>query len=221
MEYSVAVLAAGYSHRFGSDKRLASIHGEPMLLRTLQTVMEAVSAFDDATIQVILRARDPVIANGLRKLPVQVLHAPVWPVGIGASLAHIVEQLQRAGANPKAVLVCLGDMPFVEPDTLIRLLHSASEDRICVPVCAGTRGYPIAIGRKYLSALARMRNTGMEKVLRIFADGVVDVEVADPAINCDINRPDDFHAAMRPDLFGKIFASRDTATDVPLPSLSE
>ena len=221
MEYSVAVLAAGYSHRFGSDKRLASIHGEPMLLRTLQTAMEAAGEFEDAAIQVVLRARDPVIANGLKKLPVQVLHAPVWPVGIGASLAHVVEQLQRTGANPKAVLVCLGDMPFVEPETLTALLQAAREDRICVPVCAGTRGYPIAIGRKYLSALARLRNTGMEKVLRIFADAVVDVDVADPAINCDINRPDDFHAAMRQDLFGKIFASRDTATDVPLPSLSE
>ncbi|WP_197023804.1 NTP transferase domain-containing protein [Microbulbifer sp. HZ11] len=221
MEYSVAVLAAGYSHRFGSDKRLASIHGEPMLLRTLQTAMDAASAFEDASVQVVLRARDPVIANGLKKLPIQVLHAPVWPVGIGASLAHIVEQLQRSGANPRAVLVCLGDMPFVESETLVRLLQSSSEDTICVPVCAGTRGYPIAIGRKYLSALARMRNTGMEKLLRIFADGVVDMDVSDPAINCDINRPDDFHAAMRPDLFGKIFASRDTATDAPLPLLSE
>lgn len=218
MEYSIVVLAAGYSHRFGSDKRLASIQGEPMLLRTLQTAMEAASALEDTEIQVVLRARDPVIANGLKKMPVQVLHAPVWPVSMGASLAFAVENLQRTGANPKAVLVCMGDMPFVEPETLVSILQAAREDRIHVPVCAGTRGYPIAIGRKYLSALSRLRNTGMEKVLRIFADAVVDIEVSDPAINCDINRPDDFHAAVRQDLFGKIFASPDKVAGEPLPS---
>lgn len=218
MEYSIVVLAAGYSHRFGGDKRLASIQGEPMLLRTLQSVMAAVSSLEDTEIQVVIRARDPVIANGLSKMPVQVLHAPVWPVGIGASLASCVEQLQRQGANPKAVLVCLGDMPFVEPETMITLLQSVREDRICVPVCAGTRGYPIAIGRRYLTALSRLRRTGVEKVLRIYSDAVFDVEVPDLAINCDINRPDDFHAAVRQDLFGKIFASRDTASGEPLPS---
>ncbi|QKX17699.1 NTP transferase domain-containing protein [Microbulbifer sp. YPW1] len=217
MEYSIVVLAAGYSHRFGSDKRLASIQGEPMLLRTLQTALDAASALEDTSVQVVLRARDAVIANGLKKLPVQVLHAPVWPVGIGASLAFAVENLQRTGANPRAILVCMGDMPFVEADTLVNILDSAREDRICVPVCAGTRGYPIAIGRKYLSALSRLRNTGMEKVLRIFADAVVDVEVSDPAINCDINRPDDFHAAVRQDLFGKIFASPGTESGELLP----
>ncbi|WP_160153992.1 NTP transferase domain-containing protein [Microbulbifer sp. ALW1] len=218
MEYSIVILAAGYSHRFGSDKRLASIQGEPMLLRTLQTALEAASSLEDTQVQVVLRARDPVIGNGLSKFPVQVLHAPVWPVGIGASLASSVEQMQRQGANPKAVLVCLGDMPFVEPETLVTLLQSAEEDRICVPVCAGTRGYPIAIGRRFLSALSRLRRTGVEKVLRIYSDAVIDVEVADPAINCDINRPDDFHAAVRQDLFGKIFASPDTVPGEPLPS---
>ncbi|WP_299599237.1 nucleotidyltransferase family protein [uncultured Microbulbifer sp.] len=218
MEYSIVVLAAGYSHRFGGDKRLASIQGEPMLLRSLETALEASSSLEDADVQVVLRARDPVIANGLRKMPLQVLHAPVWPVSIGASLAFAVENLQRTGANPKAVLVCMGDMPFVEPETLVAILNASREDRIHVPVCAGTRGYPIAIGRKYLSALSRLRNTGMEKVLRIFADAVVDVEVSDPAINCDINRPDDFHAAVRQDLFGKIFASPDKAAGELLPS---
>ncbi|WP_158681698.1 nucleotidyltransferase family protein [Microbulbifer pacificus] len=218
MEYAIVVLAAGYSHRFGSDKRLASIQGEPMLLRTLQTAMAAASSLEDTRIQVVIRARDPVIANGLSKMPVQVLHAPVWPVGIGASLASCVEQLQRQGSNPKAILVCLGDMPFVEQETLVTLLRSVQEDRICVPVCAGTRGYPIAVGRRYLTALSRLRRTGVEKVLRIYSDAVHDVEVPDPAINCDINRPDDFHAAVRQDLFGKIFASRDTAPGVSQPS---
>lgn len=218
MEYSIVVLAAGYSHRFGGDKRLASIHGEPMLLRTLQVAEEAAASMEDTQVQVVLRARDPVFANGMAKRAVQVLHAPVWPVGIGASLASCVEQIQRMGANPKAVLVCLADMPFVEAETLVTLLQASKEDRICVPVCAGTRGYPIAIGRRYLSALARLRRTGVEKVLRIYSDAVHDVEVADPAINCDINRPDDFHAAMRQDLFGKIFASPDTVPDEQLPS---
>ncbi|WGL17499.1 nucleotidyltransferase family protein [Microbulbifer bruguierae] len=218
MEYSIVVLAAGYSHRFGSDKRLASIHGEPMLLRTVQAAMAAASTLQDTQVQVVLRARDPVISSELARMPVQVLHAPVWPVGIGTSLASSVEQLQRQGANPKAVLVCLGDMPFVEPESLVKVLQSSEEDRICVPVCAGTRGYPIAIGRRFLSALSRLRSTGVEKVLRIYADAVQDVELSDPAINCDINRPDDFHAAMRQDLFGNSFASPDTVPGERLPS---
>ncbi|WP_295802933.1 nucleotidyltransferase family protein [uncultured Microbulbifer sp.] len=221
MEYSIVVLAAGYSHRFGSDKRLASIHGQPMLMATLQNLLAAVEGEEDVGVQVVLRASDPLVGQQLAKLPVQVLHAPVWPVSIGTSLSSAVEQLTRQGCVPKGVMVCLGDMPFVEPETIRTLLRAADEDRICVPVCAGTRGYPIVIGRRFLSALARLRRNGLEKVLRLYDEAVQDVEVHDPAINCDINRPEDYHAVARQDLFGKIFASPDTLQDVPQPSASE
>ena len=221
MEYSIVVLAAGYSHRFGSDKRLANVHGEPMLLQTVQNALRAASAVPETRVQVVLRARDPLVAPLLANLPVEVVHAPVWPVGISASLVAAVERFSRLGANPRAVLVCLGDMPFVEPGTLQAMLESAAEDRISVPVCAGTRGYPIAIGRRYFSALARLRRASVEKVLRLYCDCVQDIPVADPAINCDINRPEDFHEAMRQDLFGKIFAAPDIASGTLLASPSE
>ena len=221
MEYSIVVLAAGYSHRFGSDKRLANINGQPMLIATLQNLLAAVGGDERIGIQVVLRAGDPVLSQQLAKFPVQILHAPVWPVSIGASLSAAVEQLARQGCVPKGVMVCLGDMPFVDPETIRSMLDAADEDHICVPVCAGTRGYPIVIGRRFLSALARLRRNGLEKVLRLYGDAVQDVEVKDPAINCDINRPEDYHAAVRQDLFGKIFASPDTQQDEPLPSALE
>lgn len=221
MEYSIVVLGAGYSHRFGSDKRLAPINGEPMLVKTLQNVLAAIGSEDDVGVQVVLRASDPLFSQQLARFPVQVMHAPVWPVSIGTSLSSAVAQLSRQGCIPKAVMVCLGDMPFVEPETIRAMLHAADEDSICVPVCAGTRGYPIVIGRRFLSALARLRRNGLEKILRLYHDAVRDVEVTDPAINCDINRPDDYHAAARQDLFGKICASPDTAEDARLPSALE
>ncbi|MFV8783310.1 nucleotidyltransferase family protein [Microbulbifer sp. SA54] len=221
MEYSIIVLAAGYSHRFGSDKRLANLNGEPMLIKTLQNILSAVGERDDVGIQVVIRASDPIVSPQLAKLPVQVLNAPVWPVSIGASLSSAVEQLTRQGVIPKTMLVCLGDMPFVEPDTIRTLLAESDENSICVPVCAGTRGYPIAIGRRFLSALSRLRRSGLEKVLRLYYDAVRDVEVQDPAINCDINRPDDYYAVVRQDLYGKISAVPDITEDVPLPSATE
>ncbi|WP_226667173.1 NTP transferase domain-containing protein [Microbulbifer aggregans] len=221
MEYSIIVLAAGYSHRFGSDKRLANINGEPMLIKTLQNILAAVGDQDNIAIQVVIRASDPILGQHLAKLPVQVLHAPVWPVSIGTSLSSAVEQLSRQGCIPKAMLVCLGDMPFVEPETIRTLIAEADENSICVPVCAGTRGYPIAIGRRFHSALSRLRRNGLEKVLRLYYESVRDVEVHDPAINCDINRPDDYYAVVRQDLCGKIFAAPDTAQGAPLPSAQE
>ncbi|WP_288128913.1 nucleotidyltransferase family protein [Microbulbifer sp.] len=221
MEYAIVVLAAGYSHRFGSDKRLANIKGEPMLVQTVQHALAAAESIPETRVQVVLRARDPIISPLFAHLPVQLVHAPVWPVGISASLVAAVERFRRQGANPRAVLVCLGDMPFVEPQTLQKLLENAAEDRILVPVCAGTRGYPIVIGRRYFSALARLRRATVEKVLRLYCDCVQDIEVADPAINCDINRPQDFHEAARQDLFGKTFAVPDTVPGALLASPSE
>ena len=201
MQVAVLVLAAGFSRRFGSDKRLAAVAGEPMLLATVRNVSLALQEFPGGRLQVILRARDPLMAALLARdahiAGAHLAHASVWPVGMGVSIAEGMSALLGDGCDPDAVAVCLGDTPYIAPRTIAQLLRAGRPDSICVPVCYGQRGHPVVFGRDFFPDLLALRGPrGAAKLLRNFASAVREVAVDDPAITLDIDRPADFHAAV-------------------------
>ncbi len=222
METATLVLAAGYSRRFGSDKRLACVDGEPMLLRTLQWVYAAMDNLPGGEIQIVLRARDSLVASMVSRLrgntALHWLYAPVWPVGLGVSIAAGLDALlQRSGTcPPRAVALCLGDMPFVQPQTLRHLLAVARPDTICVPTWSGQRGHPVVFGRAFFPELLALKGrSGAARVLRDRPQAIVEVPVDDPGITQDIDRPEDFHAAVHGDRADTACAALHTAADVP------
>ncbi len=209
MQFSAILLAAGQSRRFGSDKRLAAIDGAPMLLATLRNLQFAVDRMSSVDLQVVIRARDPVVAPMLADIvddyPQSVLPAPTWPQGLGVSIAAGMRALLERGCRPDSVAVCVADMPFVQPDTLRRLMYACRPHTICVPVCDGERGRPLVFGKKYFPELLQLRGSrGAEKLLRLHAGAVREYPVDDIGVTLDIDRPADFHAAMCADPVGRM-----------------
>lgn len=221
MRYAAIVLAAGFSRRFGGDKRLACIDGEPMLLATLRNLQLALAGNCRADLQVVLRARDAVVGSMLmglvREQPGCLARAPVWPVGMGVSIAAGLDALLERGCRPDAVAVCLADMPFVRPETLRYLLLAATAETICLPVYGGRRGHPVVFGKAFFAELSKLRGRrGAEKILRAHPQAVRELVVEDPGVSLDIDRPEDFHAAARRDPAGRTGTALDTAEDVLL-----
>jgi molybdenum cofactor cytidylyltransferase len=112
---AATVLAAGLSRRWGADnKLLALVDGAPMIRRTVQAVLGSAVR----PVIVVTGHEADAIIRALDGLAVGFAHATNYAEGMSASLKAAISAvpLDCAGA-----LICLGDMPYVRPETLDRL----------------------------------------------------------------------------------------------------
>lgn len=133
----VLVLAGGASRRMGTDKRLVSVDGVPMLQRTLGRLAPASSL-------VVIDPRDP---PAIALPPCARFVADTRP-GEGP-LAALEAGLQATDAP--VVEVVGGDMPWVRPALLslltLRLLTDPEADVACLSDRRGPRPLPLALRR--------------------------------------------------------------------------
>lgn len=106
-EYDAVVLAGGTSSRFGSDKLVAVVDGVTLLDRVLAAAVGA---------------RERIVVGARRPTQAQVVWTSEDPPG-GGPAAGVVAGLSLA-TSPQVVLLA-GDLPYVEPATVRRLLTAA------------------------------------------------------------------------------------------------
>jgi len=85
-------------------------------------------------------------------------------------------------------LIVLGDMPFILPSSIERVVASMADDCISVPVHEGEFGHPVGFGRSFGPGL--MALTGDRGAKPLFAQArVVEVAVDDPGVLWDVDVP--------------------------------
>lgn len=159
-----------------------------MLLATLEryrqvfTHLAVVLRPEDDELRGLLQGQDPDLL---------VVIAPDARLGMGHSLA------QGAAAPAlqewRALFVGLGDMPFVDPNTL-RLLEQAlaraPADSIVQPRYNGQPGHPVGFAGRFLTSLQTLTgDSGAREVVRQAAAQVIHVDVNDPGVIQDVDRP--------------------------------
>lgn len=186
---AAVVLAAGQSERFGPENKLLhTIDGKPIISHTVETVCGAnvgevivVTGHDTQNVEDVITDASVIVTRNATP-----------QAGMGTSLA--------AGANairshPDAILVVLGDMPNVTPETLgklITLFNPEGGHDIIVPVFEGRRGHPVLFGARYLPYLCALTgDTGARAVLRDHPERVRAVTVDDPGTIHDIDTIED------------------------------
>ncbi|MFC3283735.1 nucleotidyltransferase family protein [Litchfieldella rifensis] len=184
------VMAAGRSRRFGgADKRLATLpDGRTLLAATVGRVAEV---FSQA--RVVVREDDAPQDLGLSE-DTRVIRAPRADEGLGASLADAFAVLGRDArlADVEAAAVLLGDMPTIQTATLQTLQRKAGASWILRPCHAGRPGHPVFFGRDFWLELAELHgDEGGRAVIRHHAARCREIEVDDPGIHTDIDRPGD------------------------------
>lgn len=119
------LLAAGHSTRFGSDKRL---HRLPDGRTLMQTSLDNISAVCDEVL-IAVRHDDSSDIHGTLSLAANhtVCRMQADNAGMGDSIATLANIVRSRGADVFAVLVALGDMPFLGHETLQTLTQSANE----------------------------------------------------------------------------------------------
>ena len=173
------VLAAGFARRFGADKLTAPMpDGRPLIQHTLENIS---SVLDE-----ILIVSRPESGLDLNKWPVTLCDGAEQ--GMGASLAWGISQLPAWDG----CLVCLADMPFIEPQTYRLLSAELAPGEIVIPSHNGRRGNPVGFGSRYFAELAELNDErGGRRIIRRNEATVREISVRDAAILMDIDTPAD------------------------------
>ncbi|QSL91349.1 nucleotidyltransferase family protein [Ectopseudomonas toyotomiensis] len=180
------MLAAGYSRRFGGDKRRATLaDGRSLLAASLTLPCSMLE-------EVWLMLRPDEAPTGM-DLPtgVRVVQNAASAQGMGHSLAAGAERL-LAESNADAVAIFLADMPAIHRDSLETLIAHSSANNIVLPSYRGKRGHPVLFGRDFWPQLATLSgDVGARPVLQQNPNAVRIVELDDPGVLQDIDTPAD------------------------------
>ena len=185
MTVGAILLAAGSARRMGDDKLIADLGGKPLIMHAVDAIAEARL---DGPI-VAIRPDSPVAAllEGRARLVGVVDHDS----GMGHSLAAAVRKVPLFWT---AAVVCLADMPFVRPLTLVALAREADSRIIVRPTCEGRPGNPVLWGRSHFNRLGKL--TGDQGGRALFERFPFELlECGDPGIEIDIDTPEALVAA--------------------------
>ncbi len=181
------ILAAGFSRRFGSDKRAHTLpDGRTLLEATLARYSEVYSH-----ICVVLRPDDRALARQVRSLAgnPEVALAPDAALGMGHSLAAGIDAIAD---HWQWASVALADMPFVRKGTLAELLDvffATEAQSIVQPIYRGTPGHPVTFPSSCFAGLRAL--TGDQGARSMLRDNehLIRHPVADRGVLDDVDTP--------------------------------
>ncbi|WP_114575451.1 NTP transferase domain-containing protein [Saliphagus sp. LR7] len=179
------VLAAGEGTRFGQEnKLLAPVGRKPVVVRAVRTVLDS----RIRPVTVVVGHEADRVREALSDLPVRTVENPRYREGQATSVEVGIGALPE---DAPAVLIALGDMPFVDPGTVsaLRRAYRAGGGTALAAAADGRRGNPVLFDRQHFDALVGLEgDVGGRGVLR--EEGVL-VETGDPGVIRDVDRPAD------------------------------
>jgi molybdenum cofactor cytidylyltransferase len=184
---AAVVPAAGQSSRFGGMKLLADVDGQPLLNRTLSSLIEAGV---DLVVVVISQAAplDTVPLMGHANVRTVVNRDPSR--GMFSSI-----QCGIAVAKADVIVVLPADMPFVTTTTVSFVVRTCLETgRVVVPVFNGRRGHPIGILGNLRDGLLMMPpDRSLKDALGALGEELVTIEVEDEGVLRDVDVQSDLN----------------------------
>ena len=183
---AAVVLAAGFSDRFGAEnKLLAIIDGRPMLTH----VLDCVASLSLSRKIVVVRRDDGDVARLIDTRLFDIVENSNAADGMGSSLSAGI----NACGDVDGAMLTLGDMPFVQPATYLKLLatfHKHSDKTIVAPVYKGRRGHPVLFRRQHFAELKTLDDdTGAKHIIAANVSTFLAVPTEDEGILQDVDKP--------------------------------
>ena len=184
------LLAAGRSERMGrNNKLLLNVDGIPLvrksainILNSNVTSMTVVTGFDENN-----------IVNALSGLNVNFVKNINFREGLSSSLKA---GLANITPTPSAVIICLADMPKIQPEHINQLIENFDPLKgweICIPTNNGKRGNPVLIGSRFFPYIFETSGDfGAKQVMNQHSDKIVEVEIGTSDIHFDIDTQDEY-----------------------------
>jgi len=189
------LLAAGKGERFGggvgNSKLLANLlDGLPIALAAARSLQPACDR-----LLVVLRPGDSALADLFTAEGIAVVICHDADAGMGHSLAAGVRASPEAGAW----VVALADMPYIQSIShhavAARLRAGAS---LVATTFRGRRGHPVGFAGRWRDQLSVLTGDQGGKVILEQHPGALNlVEIDDPGVVRDIDRPEDLESGLR------------------------
>lgn len=185
---AVAIVpAAGAAERFGGRKLLADVSGQPLIARTLASLLPSVAA---AVVVVGPDAAELRATPVLRQAKVRVVENPDPSRGMFSSIQAGLASVDWADAY----LVIPADMPFVKAQTVRDIVErqSCTSGGIVSPKHRGKRGHPVALPSRLREEvlLEDTAHTLHDVIKRHLAERE-DLEVDDAGVIRDVDTMED------------------------------
>lgn len=184
---SLAIVpAAGRAERFGSSKLTADLRGEPLLAHTVRSLLDGhvarvvVVAAETGAYRAIPLLRDPRVT---------IVVNTDADRGMFSSI-----QTGLAASDGDPILILPGDMPFVRPESIARLLevYRTTPGLLVVPQRHARHGHPVVVpGSIRAAALAASPFSTLADVIKAQRLVPREVELDDKGILRDVDTPAD------------------------------
>jgi len=183
------LLAAGKGNRFGGGKLLSTLpDGLPIALAAARNLQPACDR-----LLVVLRPGDTALADLLTADGFAVMVCHDAEAGMGHSLAAGVRASPEAGAW----IVALADMPYIQSTSHHGVAaRLRAGDSLVATKFQGRRGHPVGFSGRWRDQLSMLTgDQGGKAILEENPGELRLVEVDDPGVVRDIDRPEDLYIA--------------------------
>ena len=187
------VLAAGLSRRLGRPKQLLVVGGKPLVRHAVERCLG--SRLD--AVWVVVGHEANAVREALAALDVRIVFNPAYSEGQARSL---IAGLDAASIGADAVVVALGDQPFIEPVVIDRLVDVRRNDRppIAMTSYGDERGHPVLFGRELFDELRGIEgDQGGREVIRRHQNEVVLVPGGSSHVPLDVDTEDAYQLLLK------------------------
>ena len=197
---SAVILAAGESRRMGKqNKLLLPVGGEALLVK----LATSVCASDVGQVLVVIGHEAEKIRRELNEFPLNFVYNPNFSEGMTTSIKYGVKVVSN---ECDGLLICLGDMPFINTSEINKLIHAYVKNRIkgegliVVPVFKRQRGNPVLFSIEFRNdILEHKKKSGCKEVIMKNSDSVMEIEMDDEKMLLDVDTMEDYQSVS--DLF--------------------
>ena len=184
------LLAAGRSERMGrNNKLLLNVDGIPLVRKSAINILNS----NVTSITVVTGFDENKIVNALSGLNVNFVKNINFREGLSSSLKA---GLANITPTPSAVIICLADMPKIQPEHINQLIENFDPLKgweICIPTNNGKRGNPVLIGSRFFPYIFETSGDfGAKQVMKQHSDKIVEVEIGTSDIHFDIDTQDEY-----------------------------
>ena len=184
------LLAAGRSERMGrKNKLLLNVDGIPLVRKSAISIINS----NVTSMTVVTGFDENKIVNALSGLNVNFVKNINFREGLSSSLKA---GLANITPTPSAVIICLADMPKIQPEHINQLIENFDPLKgweICIPTNNGKRGNPVLIGSRFFPYIFETSGDfGAKQVIKQHSDKIVEVEIGTSDIHFDIDTQDEY-----------------------------